>query len=342
MPKAVKTARLSWVDHARGIAIMLVVYRHAAVGMRRSGIDVSPLMYNIQEVFYNFRMPVFFVLSGIFVAGSLQRKPMKTVLLERVYTLLYPYLLWGSIMILMQTFFSQFTNSKRNWTDLADIIIQPRNVDHLWYLFALFNTSILYLGLSKLIKSRALHAVLAIVLNLISISVYFQGNSLVADILYYYCYFFAGTFISGILLNKEKREAFLKFNHLKWLLPVFILGQWFWFTHRAEDNTYILLFLVINLLACYFIYILAFRISKNDRNEWLAYLGKHSLYIYILHVFVTSFTRTVIMRVNPSLNPWIMLTICWVCGLLVPILVFNTLKGFGFEKMFSLKPKPAA
>src|SRR5260370_3014244 len=69
-----KTSRISWVDHARGIAIMLVVYRHVVIGLRRSGVAISDTMYNVQEVFYNFRMPVFFILSGIFVAGSLRKR----------------------------------------------------------------------------------------------------------------------------------------------------------------------------------------------------------------------------------------------------------------------------
>jgi len=70
--------RIAWSDHARGIAIMLVVYRHVTIGMQRAGIPVSTLMYNGQEVFYNFRMAVFFILSGLFVANSLKRSlPMR-------------------------------------------------------------------------------------------------------------------------------------------------------------------------------------------------------------------------------------------------------------------------
>jgi len=338
-PKTMVNSRLSWVDHARGFAIMLVVYRHSVVGMRRSGINVSPFMYNLQEVFYNFRMPVFFVLSGIFVAGSLQKKSRTSLLKDRVLTVLYPYVLWGTIMILLQVVFSQFTNAKRNWIDLANIIIQPREVDHLWYLFALFNTSVLYLLFNKLIRNTAVHAALAVVLNLISISAFFQGNSLLADILYFYCYFFAGTLISSTLLVKEKREKFLNPAHLKWVLPLFAIGQWFWFIHRNEEKIYMPLFLAINLFACYFIYVISFRSSLNNKNQWLSYLGKHSLYIYILHVFITSSARNLIFYIDPAINPWALLFICWLGGLMVPVILFNLLKKFGFEKLFSLKPK---
>ncbi|HTI89858.1 MAG TPA: acyltransferase [Puia sp.] len=338
-PKVVKKDRLTWVDHARGIAIMLVVYRHDVIGMKRSGIDVSPLMYNLQEVFYNFRMPVFFVLSGLFMTGSLQKRSRGAIVKDRAYTILYPYLLWGTIMILMQTLFSSYTNGKRNWTDLFDIIIQPRKVDHLWYLLALFNTSVLYLGLSKVIRNPYLHGALAIAMNLVSVTSLFEGNSFVADLLYFYCYFFAGTLLSGVLLDREKRESFLRISRLFWVLPLFIAGQWFWFAIREQEKTYTLPLLFVNLVACYFIYIISFRISNSRNSGWLAYLGKHSLYIYILHVFVMAFIRALLVHMHFHLNPWAELALCWVCGLLVPVLLFQLLKGFGFERLFSLKQK---
>ena len=113
--------------------------------MRRSGIFVSDLMYSSQEVFYNFRMPIFFILSGVFIANSLQKKSYPAVLKDRTFTILYPYLVWAVILVSLEMLFSNVTNSKREWVDFTYIIIQPRAIDHLWYLFALFNTTLLYL-----------------------------------------------------------------------------------------------------------------------------------------------------------------------------------------------------
>ncbi|HMH34022.1 MAG TPA: acyltransferase [Puia sp.] len=338
---AVKSSRLSWVDHARGIAIMLVVYRHSAVGIRRAGMGVSDFMYNVQEIFYNFRMPVFFVLSGIFIANSLKKKSARSVLWDRIATILYPYLLWGTIMILLQIAFTQFANSKRQWSDLLYIIIQPRKVDHLWYLLALFNTGALYLVLRKCVPLTMIHGVVALILHFASVSALFKDNSFLGDLSYYYCYFFAGTLVSEVALDKEKREAFLKPQHLKWLLPAFILGQWFWFTHRQDDKTFLFLFLVINLVACYFVYVISFKISHSSQHDWLAYLGKRSLYIYILHVFITSSMRNFVVRLDNSVNTGLLLVICWICGLVIPLLIYNLLKGFGFDLLFSLKQKKA-
>jgi len=339
-PLVTQASRLSWVDHARGMAIMLVVYRHVVVGMQRADIAVSSLMYNIQEVFFNFRMPVFFVLSGVFVAGGLKKKTAGNIALNRVYTILYPYLLWACINILLQVCFSQFTNTKRTLLDLRYIITQPREVDHLWYLLALFNTSILYLLIGRVVKPLWLNVIIA--LGLHCLSFYLKDYSLFSDMFFYYGYFFTGVTLSQFLLDADKRENILATGNLKWVLPFFIAGQVFWFTHRTQEEIYQLLFFVINLVACYMVFILAKQISKSSRNNWLSYLGKHSLYIYILHVPIAAVIRSFLMRAGGNFNEWVFLFICWTGGLLIPIALYRSLKGLGFNRLFTLKPAATA
>jgi uncharacterized membrane protein YcfT len=51
LDKAASSDRISWVYHARGIAIMLIVYRHIVLGMQAGGVAVSEVMYNLQIIF---------------------------------------------------------------------------------------------------------------------------------------------------------------------------------------------------------------------------------------------------------------------------------------------------
>ncbi|MGV3767353.1 MAG: acyltransferase family protein [Chitinophagaceae bacterium] len=336
-------SRLQWVDYARGLAIMLVVYRHVIVGMKRAGLPVSQLMYDLQEVVYNFRMPVFFVLSGIFLAGSLARRSHGEIAKNRVFTILYPYIVWGSITVILQIVFSGFTNSKRSWTDLFNLLMDPRAIDHLWYLLALFNTNVLYLLLNRLLKDGWLHALLAVGMYILSRMPLMHGNSFMADMCYFYLYLYVGVKISSVLLESEKRERILNVRNLLWLIPLVFIGQYFWFQiwqmddYASEERKYLPLFFLINLLACYFMYILSYKVSLLPRTGWLAWLGKHSLYIYILHVFVASAIRTVILKTAPDLNVWVIAVICWTFALVVPVLLYNWLRPFGFDKLFSLK-----
>src|SRR5438093_366633 len=124
-----KHDKIPWVYHARGIAIMLIVYRHVVLGMKFSDVHVSPLMYDLQMVFFNFRMPAFFILSGVFIMKSLKSKSEMHVARNKANTLLYPYILWGCITLVLQICFSHFSNARRSWSDFEYIIIQPRVLD---------------------------------------------------------------------------------------------------------------------------------------------------------------------------------------------------------------------
>jgi uncharacterized membrane protein YcfT len=338
-----KQGRLQWVDYARGIAIMLVVYRHVVIGVTRTGLEITPLMFNIQEVFFNFRMPVFFVLSGIFLAGSLARKSIGAVLKDRTTTLLYTYLLWGGITIILLIYFSRYTNSVRQWSNLTDLIVKPREVGHLWYLLALFNTSALYLLITRLKLPHLVHIIMAALMYWFSRVPVVEQISALSDLCYYYVYFLIGTYASSIILDGEKGPAVLDPKKLVWLAPLFIAAQTIWYLNKDErSGLFVIPFFIINIVACYFVYVISNLLSRYKSNFWMAYLGKYSLYIYILHVYIASVTRSLLLHFAPTISIWVLVITCWVAGLIVPVFLYNLLKGVGVEKLFSLKTKSVA
>jgi uncharacterized membrane protein YcfT len=341
MQQVKSQGRLQWVDYARGIAILLVVYRHTVIGARRSGFEISSLMFNIQEVFLNFRMPVFFVLSGIFVAGSLVKKSKTLVLKDRASTLLYTYLLWGVITIVLQIIFSRFTNAHRDWSDLISIATKPREIGHLWYLLALFNTCALFLLLKRIKTPDIIHVILAAVMLILAKLPMLEHFSVVSDLFYFYFYFLLGTYVSAIILDRERGPEVLEPKKLYWLAPLFIGAQVFWFIFRNEEDGYYFTipFLIVNLIACYFIYVLSNLLSRYKSNFWLAFLGRYSLYIYILHVYLASMAKTVLLYLKPDLNVWVLVITCTAVGVIAPVFIYNLLKGVGIDKLFSLKAK---
>jgi fucose 4-O-acetylase-like acetyltransferase len=354
--KPVASDKITWVYHARGIAIMLIVYRHIVLGMQAGGVAVSQLMYNLQIVFFNFRMPAFFILSGVFIARSLKRKSRKTVAWNKVSNLLYPYVLWAVITLVLQISFHQFSNARRSWSNFADILTQPRALDQLWYLFALFNVSILYLGLSKVLAQKVwLH--IAIAMGLHFLSFYLHDYSLFSDFFYFYIYFLTGALVSDYLLNAKTRNRIFKTSNLVWALPLFVLGQWFWFNQvgqwfwilkeRVETNIgqtgmLELVYMVINFIGCYVLFMTAMLIARGKKAEWLAYIGTYSLYVYILHVQVAAIVRKLVYGAYPSVDPWLLLVICFTCGIVLPIVLVKGLRKYGIERLFTLQKKGEA
>jgi fucose 4-O-acetylase-like acetyltransferase len=338
IPQSLASAeRYSWVDYARGIAIILVVYRHVVVGLMRADVELSPVAFNLQEVFYNFRMPLFFVLSGVFVFKSQQSKSFSRILRDRSSTILYPYLLWGAILITLQIIFSRFANSERSFYDYQYLITQPRKIDHLWYLFALFNTSLLYLLLDQVIKWKAMHLVIGAILHALTLSPFLEHISLISDLCYFYLYFVCGVTFSRVLLDKELQTKIFSLRIALPLLLIFVSGQWFWYTRQDEEASYLPLFFVITLIGCLIVYMLALYLARFNSTRWLSYIGEHSLYIYILHVPIAAMVRALMLRTGADMPGALMIGVCWICGIALPVIIYQALKDYGFKKMFSLK-----
>ena len=61
-------ARKDWVDYAKGIGIILVVYGHLLSSGYHAGLSIPKHFFELSDsIVYTFHMPLFFLLSGLFV-----------------------------------------------------------------------------------------------------------------------------------------------------------------------------------------------------------------------------------------------------------------------------------
>jgi uncharacterized membrane protein YcfT len=86
------SSRLAWVDAAKGLSILLVVAHHAVSFLHTSGL-APPSVVAANTALASMRMPLFFLVSGLFVAGPLAA-PWRTLLHKRVAFFLYLFALW--------------------------------------------------------------------------------------------------------------------------------------------------------------------------------------------------------------------------------------------------------
>src|SRR5690606_29842341 len=129
-------SRVAWVDAAKGLSIVLVVLHHAVYFLDTSGLAPLPVVAG-NEALASLRMPLFFLASGLFVAGPLAA-PWRTLLHKRVAFFLWLYLLWTTIRF---TFFATLVPEGVDPDDSAN----PLNVllalvlpgPSMWFLYAL-------------------------------------------------------------------------------------------------------------------------------------------------------------------------------------------------------------
>jgi fucose 4-O-acetylase-like acetyltransferase len=338
-----RKSRLAWVDYLRGIAIVLVVYRHVLLGLQNSGMSIPPAYLNANIMFFSFRMPLFFILSGIFISGSLAKKSLGRIIYSKFELLLYPYLIWATIQITIQLFASQWTNAQRTPKDYLDIFYQPMNIDQFWYLPALFNTTIVYLLTKTKLK---LHGWMQIILGLalFFLSPFCRKVSMMSNWMEFYIFFAIGDTISPLFF-KERFQAFLKNRYtLLILLPFFIATQYYYlhlYLTSPGNDVNLGLFLPIALFGCLTMCALAYRLQSWDILRFLRILGFHSLYIYVMHVIVAAFVRVILTKVFGLHQPIALLFIGITLASTIPVMIYNL---FIFEKplyfLFSLHRYP--
>src|SRR5664279_3072599 len=82
-------SRSLWVDHAKAIGIILVVYGHVARGVFSAGLKIDQNMFElVDSVIYSFHMPLFFFLSGLFFLASMAKRNSISLLRSKVDTCL--------------------------------------------------------------------------------------------------------------------------------------------------------------------------------------------------------------------------------------------------------------
>ncbi|GAA5112263.1 hypothetical protein GCM10023320_06310 [Pseudonocardia adelaidensis] len=83
---------MAWVDAAKGMSILLVVAHHAVSFLHTSGL-APPAVVVANTALASMRMPLFFLVSGLFVAGPLAAS-WRTLLHKRVAFFLHLFVAW--------------------------------------------------------------------------------------------------------------------------------------------------------------------------------------------------------------------------------------------------------
>ncbi len=94
-PAADAADRVDWVDYAKGICIVMVVMMHSVLGVELAA-GQTGFMHAVVMFAKPFRMPDFFLISGLFLALVIDRD-WRTYLDRKVVHFAYFYVLWVTI-----------------------------------------------------------------------------------------------------------------------------------------------------------------------------------------------------------------------------------------------------
>ena len=125
---------IDWVDYAKGICIVMVVMMHSVLGVELAA-GQTGFMHLLVAFAKPFRMPDFFLISGLFLAVVIDRD-WRTYLDRKVVHFAYFYVLWVTIQF---GFKAPVFAAETGWTHVGllylESFIEPFGT--LWFIYLL-------------------------------------------------------------------------------------------------------------------------------------------------------------------------------------------------------------
>ncbi len=323
--------RSDWVDYAKALGIILVVYGHVAKGLSNAGIEAQFKSFEtITSVIYSFHMPLFFFVSGFFFYNSLIKRGGTKLILRKLDTVVYPYLIWSIFQGIIEVFLSNYTSGNVTYSEVFSLLWLPRA--QFWFLYVLFVffsvPTIIFSIFSK--KSVILLFLLSIILYVYPLN--FSANLIFRLLKGYFVFFVFGIFFSLYFKVEQISNLF----SLSLLTSGFIISQYLFHAtlglHYSDIGFESLLLALVSIL---FLVSLSSQISTLIPNKVLANIGKLSMAIYILHTLASSGARIVLSHVANVHSFEIHIIVGCLAGLLIPIFIVSIVNKLKFPYLFS-------
>lgn len=322
-------ARTDWVDYAKAIGIILVVYGHVARGLYNAGMHFPVNLYSITDsIIYSFHMPLFFFLSGLFFHHSFTKRGGFNLILNKLDTVAYPYFIWSILQGGTEALLSGYTNGNVTFYEVL-YFWEPRA--QFWFLYALF----FVYAVSSAIYSLVSEKYITIIFILASLLYIFQ--SLLPDVpIFRYVSNSLVFFIFGILFNKYNIcKRFSSSSLFPIILIFFIAIQYLFHGYLAKaytDKGVESLFLAC--MSILFVVSLSSLIAKRS-NRYFAFIGASSMAIYLMHILAGSGARIILSKVFGVDSTIIHLVIGCLVGILAPLMALRIINKVRMPYVFS-------
>src|SRR4051794_19023512 len=126
--------RVGWVDYAKGFCIVFVVMMHSTLGVGNT-LGREGWLHAVVAFARPFRMPDFFLISGLFLARVIDRD-WRTYLDRKVVHFAYFYLLWMTIQFAVK---APGLAAGMGWASVAGLYLESfiEPFGTLWFIYLL-------------------------------------------------------------------------------------------------------------------------------------------------------------------------------------------------------------
>lgn len=311
--------RIDWVDYAKGLCIILVVMMHSTLGVEKA-FDIAAHSSRMGEFIAwarPFRMPDFFLISGLFLARRIAA-PWPRYLDSKVVHFLYFYLLWMTIQFLTKGYgIMQAQGAAGLAREYGLAFIEPFGT--LWFIYLLA----IFFVIVKL--CRHVTPVLMLVAGaLLEISNIHTGWILIDEAASRFVYFYIGYLFAPQIFNLAGTIAAWRLVPILAGLALWALGNALLVFGGYSELPFISL--ALGLVGAFAVITFAVLFARVNWAGGLRYLGQNSIVIYLAFFLFMAATRAVLMRVAPWLGADIISILVTAAGVAGPVILHHLVK----------------
>ena len=331
--------RLAWVDSAKGISIILVVMMYSVfnVGQDASGVG---LLHYVIGFATPFRMPEFFLISGLFLDQVLSRT-WRAYADRRVVHYFYFYALWAVIHIVLKVGVMSAAPAEAA-SDLLWAIVEPYGV--LWFIYLLAAFSLVAKLMYDLRAPRWLVWAFGAAFQMAHIQ---TGSYLVDQFCAYFVYFYSGyvfaplifKLVDRALANRRLALIGLGLYAIVNIALVFspgfaVLPNEIQLGLAGLPGVRLALAIAGSLALC----VTAALITGPRETRWLRWLGQHSIVVYLVFVLPMSFARLALGKIGLIHDVTVSSFLVMIVAIGVSVLLYRTVEWTGRGKFLFERP----
>jgi uncharacterized membrane protein YcfT len=350
--------RVDWVDVAKGFCIILVVMVHATLGVELAAGERGWMHYVVSFA-RPFRMPDFFLISGLFLALVIDR-PWRRYFDRKVVHFAYFYVLWLTIQF---AFKAPGMAMEGGWSApisaYLEAFVQPFGT--LWFVYLLP----LFFLFTRLVRGLPVWLVLAWAAVMEILPVH-TGSIIFDEFAGRYFYFFVGYALASrvfAIAEWTRRHPAATLGLLAIWAPI---NAWLVFTPAPDALAPFLqadigdsgstggiselpfVSILLGSAGAMTVVAVAAFLSRLPWMGWLRWLGAHSIVIYLAFFLPMATTRVVLLKTGIITDIGLISLITTAAAVVGPVLLYFAVhisgKGrFLFERPdWAIIDKPAA
>ena len=277
--------RIDWVDYAKGICIVMVVMMHSVLGVELAAGERG-FMHLLVAFAKPFRMPDFFLISGLFLSVVIDRD-WRTYLDRKVAHFAYFYLLWVTIQF---GFKAPSFAAETSWAHVGllylESFIEPFGT--LWFIYLLP----VFFVVAKATRKMPPALIWGVAALLESAHVATDWT-VIDEFCARFVYFYSGYLFAGYVFALSDRARAFPGLALAALAAWALVNGSLVATGFSE---WPLISLALGLAGAGAIVTLGTLLARAHWLNFLRYCGEHSIVIYLAFFLPMAATRTLLLK----------------------------------------------